>query len=96
MNTKRFIIMLSLLAFGLCAGAQTYFGTMTVDGYKRENVKVRLWKSEREGVVLTMYDVKFARMMPVKIDFDIPQLRLENGRLTGDNTVPVSKGMALN
>ncbi len=92
MNTKRFIIMLSLLAFGLCAGAQTYFGTMTVDGYKRENVKVRLWKSEREGVVLTMYDVKFARMMPVKIDFDIPQLRLENGRLTGDNTVPVSKG----
>lgn len=69
-----------------------YVGTMTVDGYTRKEVKVTLKKSEKEGIVLTMYRVKFARMMPVKIDFDIPQMKLEGSRLTADGVVPVSKG----
>ena len=86
------LLLFFMLAFGLCAGAQTYVGTMTVDGYKRENVKVTLKKTEKEGIVLTMYKVKFARMMPVKIDFDIPQMKLEGSRLTADGVVPVSKG----
>ena len=86
------LLLFFMLTFGLCAGAQTYVGTMTVDGYKRENVKVTLKKTEKEGIVLTMYKVKFARMMPVKIDFDIPQMKLEGSRLTADGVVPVSKG----
>lgn len=69
-----------------------YVGTMTVDGYTRKEVKVTLKKSEKEGIVLTMYRVKFARMMPVKIDFDIPQMKIEGSRLTADGVVPVSKG----
>lgn len=89
---KKTLLLLCLLAFGFYAGAQTYIGTMTVDGYTRENVKVTLKKTEKEGLVLTMYKVKFARMMPVKIDFDIPQLKLEGSRLTADGVVPVSKG----
>lgn len=89
---KKTLLLLCLLAFGFYAGAQTYIGTMTVDGYTRENVKVILKKTEKEGLVLTMYKVKFARMMPVKIDFDIPQLKLEGSRLTADGVVPVSKG----
>lgn len=89
---KKTLFFLCLLAFGFYASAQTYIGTMTVDGYTRENVKVTLKKTEKEGVVLTMYKVKFARMMLVKIDFDIPQLKLEGGRLTADGVVPVSKG----
>lgn len=80
------------MAISLATSAQTYVGTMTVDGYTRENVKVTLKKSEKEGIVLTMYKVKFARMMPVKIDFDIPQMKLEGSRLTADGVVPVSKG----
>ena len=47
------------MALGFNAGAQTYVGTMTVDGYRRENVKVKLKKTEKEGLVLTMYRVKF-------------------------------------
>ena len=89
---KKTLLLLYLLALGLYSGAQTYVGTMTVDGYKRENVKVTLKKTEKEGIVLTMYKVKFARMMPVKIDFDIPQMKLEGSRLTADGVVPVSKG----
>ena len=89
---KKTLLLLCLLAFGFYAGAQTYIGTMTVDGYTRENVKVTLKKTEKEGLVLTMYKVKFARMMPVKIDFDIPQLKLEGSRLTADGVVPVSNG----
>lgn len=89
---KKTLLLLCLLTFGLCAGAQTYVGTMTVDGYKRKNVKVTLKKTEKEDIVLTMYKVKFARMMPVKIDFDIPQMKLDGGRLTADSVVPISKG----
>lgn len=89
---KKTLLLLCLLAFGFYAGAQTYVGTMTVDGYTRENVKVTLKKTEKEGIVLTMYKVKFARMMPVKIDLDIQQLKLEGGRLTADGVVPMSKG----
>lgn len=91
-NHFRALLLLSLMALGFNAGAQTYIGTMTVDGYTRKEVKVTLRKSEKEGIVLTMYKVKFARLMPVKIDFDIPQIKLESGRLTADGVVPVSDG----
>ena len=89
---KNTILFFILMAISLATSAQTYVGTMTVDGYTRENVKVTLKRSEKEGIVLTMYKVKFARMMPVKIDFDIPQMKLEGSRLTADGAVPVSKG----
>lgn len=89
---KKTLLLLCLLVLGLCAGAQTYVGAMTVDGYTRKDVKVTLKKTEKEGIVLTMYKVKFARMMPVKIDFDIPQMKLEDNCLTADGVVPVSKG----
>ena len=92
MKHLKTLILLCLMAFGFSAGAQTYVGTMTVDGYRRENVKVTLKKTDKEGIVLTMYRVKFARLMPVKIDFDIPRMKLENGRLTADGVVPVSDG----
>lgn len=92
MKHFRTLILLGLMALGFSAGAQTYVGTMTVDGYRRENVRVTLKKTEKEGIVLTMYRVKFARLMPVKIDFDIPRMKLEGGRLTADGVVPVSDG----
>ncbi len=89
---KKTLILLLLSFWGFCAGAQTYVGTMTVDGYTREDVKVTLKKTEKEGIVLTMYRVKFARLMPVKIDFDIPQIKLEGDHLTADGVAPISKG----
>jgi len=93
---KRTLVLFILMAFGLAVGAQTYIGTMEVDGYKREDVKVTLrvgtnQQSPNEAE-LTMYRVKFSWLMPVKIDFDIPQMKLENGRLTADGVVPVSDG----
>ena len=89
---KKTLLLLLLLSFGLVVAAQTYVGTMNVDGYKREEVKVTLRKTDAGDYVLTMYRVKFARLMPVKIDFDIPQMKLDNGRLTADGVVPVSDG----
>ena len=89
---KRNLLLFLLMAFGLVAGAQTFVGTMNVDGYKREEVKVTLRKTDAGDYVLTMYRVKFARLMPVKIDFDIPQMKLEGGHLSADGVVPVSKG----
>ena len=92
MTLKRTLLLLCLLVFSLYGTAQTYVGTMTVDGYTRKDVRVTLKKTEKAGVVLTMYQVKFARLMPVKVDFDIPQMKLDGSRLTADGVVPVSKG----
>jgi hypothetical protein len=93
---KRTLALFVLMAFGFVVGAQTYIGTMEVDGYKREDVKVTLRVGTNQQspnvVELTMYRVKFSWLMPVKIDFDIPQMKLENGRLTADGVVPVSDG----
>lgn len=89
---KRNLLLFLLMAFGLVAGAQTFVGTMNVDGYKREEVKVTLRKTDSGDYTLTMYRVKFARLMPVKIDFDIPQMKLEGGHLSADDVVPVSDG----
>ena len=73
---KRNLLLFLLMAFGLTAGAQTFVGTMNVDGYKREEVKVTLRKTDSGDYTLTMYRVKFARLMPVRIDFYIPQMKL--------------------
>lgn len=54
---KNTILFFILMAISLATSAQTYVGTMTVDSYTRENVKVTLKKSEKEGIVLTMYKV---------------------------------------
>ena len=89
---KRNLLLFLLMAFGFVAGAQTFVGTMNVDGYKREEVKVTLRKTDSGDYTLTMYRVKFARLMPVKIDFDIPQMKLEGGHLSADDVVPVSDG----
>ena len=58
---KKTLLLFLLLAFGLVAAAQTYVGTMNVDGYKREEVKVTLRKTDSGDYTLTMYRVKFAR-----------------------------------
>lgn len=89
---KQILLLICLLTLGFSPSAQTYVGTMMVDGYTRKDIKVTLKKTEKEGIVLTMYRVKFARLMPVKIDFDIPQMRLEKDKLTAEGVVPVSKG----
>lgn len=92
MNIKKPILTLLLLLLGLAAAAQNYIGTMEIDGYTRKNVDVRLARTQQGTIVLYMYNVKFARLMPVKVDMEIPGLTLADGRLQGNDIVPTSKG----
>lgn len=92
MNIKKPLLTLLLLLLGLAATAQSYIGTMEIDGYTRKNVDVRLARTQQGTIVLYMYNVKFARMMPVKVDMEIPGLTFSDGRLQGNGIVPTSKG----
>lgn len=92
MNIKKPLLTLLLLFLGLAATAQSYIGTMEIDGYTRKNVDIRLARTQQGSIVLYMYNVKFARLMPVKVDMEIPGLTLADGRLQGNGIVPTSKG----
>lgn len=92
MKIKKIILTLTLLFLTLAATAQSYIGTMEIDGYTRKNVDIRLARTQQGTIVLYMYNVKFARLMPVKVDMEIPGLTLADGRLQGNGIVPTSKG----
>ena len=77
------------LLFGISVYAAEYVGTMQMgSGYTLEKVRVN-WD---EHGCITLYHVKFARLMPVRVDVVIPQVqaRIENEQtvLSGDNIVP--------
>lgn len=85
---KRFIFAFLLLGSGLVMG-QTYVGSMTIGDYTRREVRVDLGHD-----YLLMRSVKFARMMPVKLDITFPQVRRDGKQLSGNNIVPTSEGKA--
>ena len=92
MKIKKIILTLALLFLTLAATAQSYVGTMEIDGYTRNNVDIRLARTQQGTIVLYMYNVKFARLMPVKVDMEIPGLTLADGHLQGNGIVPTSNG----
>lgn len=88
--------------------AQTYVGTMTLDGYVQKNVVAEL-TVEGSLATLEMKQVKFSRFMPVKVDVTLDSIRVvssvdaETGatskaeasseiRLQGEGIKPLSKG----
>jgi hypothetical protein len=92
MKIKKIILTLTLLFLTLAATAQSYVGTMEINGYTRNNVDIRLARTQQGTIVLYMYNVKFARLMPVKVDMETPGLTLADGRLQGNGIVPTTKG----
>jgi len=89
---RKIFFILILLAFGLVASSQTYIGTLTVGNYTQENVEVKLTKAPNGSVTATLYHVKFARMMPVRLDVSIPSLTYSGTQLQGDIIIPTAKG----
>ena len=82
------ILMLLALAFALAsASAQTYTGTT------QHNVKVDVQRQNDSTVALTLRHVKFARLMPVRLDVRIAPVRLSAAEsLHADGAVPTAKG----
>ena len=92
--------MKKLLFSALCAmlisatvAAQKYVGTLTTNGYERENVSVRITAKNERQSVLSMYNAKFSRWMPLTVDFDIwPVTVDQNQRLSANNVIPTYNG----
>ena len=83
------IILIVLLFLSMSVDAADYMGTMQLsNGYSMEKVRVTL---DKQGNV-TLYRVKFAQLMPVRVDVFIPQVtcRRDGSRtlLRGDSIVP--------
>lgn len=102
---KQTVLLLALLGSLLCLKAQSYVGTITVGSYTQRNVEVQLdVATEREQcpskgastpkgcATMTIFNVKFSYMMPVKLDVVIPSLTLSGTHLTGNNITPLSNG----
>lgn len=80
-----------LCCMSICA--VEYMGTMRMgSGYALENVRVSM---DEKGSI-TLYHVKFARLMPVRVDVVIPHVKKrkdgERMILSGDNIIPTVKG----
>ena len=72
--------------------AQLFNGTMTLGDYTRENVTVQLQPTpQQDNYTLTLFGVKFARMMPVKLDVELAPIAIKDNQLEGDSIVPISK-----
>jgi hypothetical protein len=81
----RKLLFILLLSVSLPLIAAEYVGTMQMEGgFKLKEVRVSL---DEQGNI-TMYDVKFARMMPVRVDVRIPGVKRQQGQLSGDKIIP--------
>ena len=90
MRRKILLLLIVSLLICLSAGAADFVGTMRLSsGYTLSDVRVTL---DEQGNI-TLHRVKFARMMPVRVDVLIPEVKCQqvNGQttLSGDSIVPM-------
>lgn len=86
---KLIILALAAVGFVLQGNATEFVGSMSLaSGYSLVDVRVSL---DEQGN-LTLYSVKFARMMPVRVDVLIPQVECHNERISGEDIIPSVSG----
>lgn len=82
---KRLAVLFLGLLLSMVVCATEYIGTMQMaSGYTLDDVRVSI---DEKGC-LTMYRVKFALLMPLRVDVVIPQVKQEGEKLSGDNIIP--------
>lgn len=82
---KRLAVLFLGLLLSMVVCATEYIGTMQMaSGHTLDDVRVSI---DEKGC-LTMYRVKFARLMPLRVDVVISPVKQENGKLSGDNIIP--------
>ena len=82
---KRLFILLTAALMSIGMMAAEYVGTMQVEGgYTQKNVRVTM---DTQGN-LTLYNVKFALLMPVRVDVRIPGIKQKADRISCVLTTP--------
>lgn len=92
---KKAITLLLALIVGLVLQAQTFLGSMTIASFGQKNVKCTLTVDSHGHATLVMQRVKFAKLMPVRVDMAVSGLTAKqdadgNLRLTG--IIPTAGG----
>lgn len=83
---KRIFIILAAVMMAAGAMATEYVGSLQMaSGYTLEDVRVSM---DEQGN-MTLYRVKFARMMPVRVNVVIPQINCNGEHITGDSIIPL-------
>ena len=82
---RRIFILITAAIMSIGMMAAEYVGTMQMaGGFTMKEVRVSL---DEQGNI-TMHDVKFARLMPVRVDVRIPGVKRQQGQLSGDKITP--------
>lgn len=90
---KLLLSLLFAITITVSLTAQTFVGKLNTNGYEKSEVTVKITRKQGHQVVLSMYNAKFSFFMPVKVDFDIWPVTLdENQRLSANNVIPTYKG----
>ena len=88
------LFFIALMVF-VAAYGQTYIGELTTNGYTYKNAKMELIE-KGTTITLTMRHVKFAKLMPVKVDVEVKGLTANRRQravlLNGNNIIPLSNG----
>ena len=95
MTPRRLLAFLSALVLTVAAGAQTYVGSLTTNSYTQKDATMVV-TLRGTAATLEMRHVKFAKLMPVKVDVEVKGLNASTQStgttLNGDNIVPLSNG----
>lgn len=92
---KRVITLLFALMLGMALQAQTFVGNMSIATFQQKNITCTLKVDAQGRGTLVMQRVKFAKMMPVRVDMSIASLTVKKDRdgnltLTGTDIVPTA------
>ena len=92
---KRVITLLFALMLGMAMQAQTFVGNMSIATFQQKNITCTLKVDAQGRGTLVMQRVKFAKMMPVRVDMSIAGLTVKKDRdgnltLTGTDIVPTA------
>jgi len=92
---KKIITLLFALVLGLALQAQNFVGNMSIASFNQKNITCVLKVDAQGNGTLVMQKVKFAKMMPVRVNMSIAGLTVKkdkNGNLVlaGNNIVPTA------
>lgn len=92
---KRVITLLFALMLGMALQAQSFVGNMSIATFQQKNITCTLKVDAQGRGTLVMQRVKFAKMMPVRVDMSIAGLTVKKDRdgnltLTGTDIVPTA------
>ncbi len=92
---KRVITLLFALMLGMALQAQSFVGNMSIATFQQKNITCTLKVDAQGRGTLVLQRVKYAKMMPVRVDMSIAGLTVKKDRdgnltLTGTDIVPTA------